>query len=190
MSSLTPSSGFVCSDCGSSYTTSRHLDAHECQWCAGSKRGISKLLGQAKDLWEARKRRRLERKEAPPQEQEQGQGQQVQELEPLAPDQLDFPPHLSPTSTIPLPVRVGVNRGIFALIFSVKQAHSVDSLAQVHILDDQRPLSLRKSSRKRKVPDRYTCHAAADSEWDEEAKLPEPLPPMGAINLCMSPFCL
>ncbi|KAH6891571.1 hypothetical protein BKA70DRAFT_1537922 [Coprinopsis sp. MPI-PUGE-AT-0042] len=58
------STAFVCRDCGASYNNSRHLDAHERERCAGSKRGLSRLLGQAKDAWETRKRRRVERRQA------------------------------------------------------------------------------------------------------------------------------
>ncbi|KAH6872113.1 hypothetical protein BKA70DRAFT_1241263 [Coprinopsis sp. MPI-PUGE-AT-0042] len=52
-------SGYSCRECGSTYSTARHLNSHEKERCVRSKRSLEDLLGQTKALWEARKRRRI-----------------------------------------------------------------------------------------------------------------------------------
>jgi hypothetical protein len=86
-----PPTSFVCQNCGAHYNHPKHLDAHERERCSSSKRGLSKLLGRAKEVWEARKRRRLEQRQATasePRESASGslehQGAGLQDLPPHA----------------------------------------------------------------------------------------------------------
>ncbi|KAH6912317.1 hypothetical protein BKA70DRAFT_1219449 [Coprinopsis sp. MPI-PUGE-AT-0042] len=58
---LPGNSEYVCKGCDARYSTPRHLDAHEKERCYATKRRLSALLGQTKSLWEARKRRRLDK---------------------------------------------------------------------------------------------------------------------------------
>ncbi|KAF5325806.1 hypothetical protein D9611_000607 [Ephemerocybe angulata] len=54
-------SPYRCSACGKEYALPRYLDSHE-RNCTANKRDLSQLLEEANQLWEARKRRRLEEK--------------------------------------------------------------------------------------------------------------------------------
>ncbi|KAH6902737.1 hypothetical protein BKA70DRAFT_1228477 [Coprinopsis sp. MPI-PUGE-AT-0042] len=52
---------FTCGECSTTYSTPRHLDSHQRNRCFSSKRSLTELLGHAKMLWEARKRRKITR---------------------------------------------------------------------------------------------------------------------------------
>ncbi|RXW13768.1 hypothetical protein EST38_g12086 [Candolleomyces aberdarensis] len=56
---LASQKSFPCAGCKKSFATSWTLDHHSRQ-CRGSKRELSDLLAQTKDIWDARKRRRID----------------------------------------------------------------------------------------------------------------------------------
>jgi hypothetical protein len=62
MSLSLSSDDFACKECGTRYSNQRHLNVHEREHCTRSKRGLSTLLDQAKEAWNARKRRKIEQK--------------------------------------------------------------------------------------------------------------------------------
>ncbi|KAH6904929.1 hypothetical protein BKA70DRAFT_1431513 [Coprinopsis sp. MPI-PUGE-AT-0042] len=146
-----PHAAFVCNDCGASYSHPRHLDAHEREHCARSKRSLSKLLGQAKDAWEARKRRRVERRQANSQAGSEQAGRRRE-------------CHSEAHSPEPAPLAEPTTNN--------HQAHVLVNEPPVNA-DLDTPIALRKGIRnKSKVP----CYGEVDEEEDD---LPEPLAPLG-----------
>ncbi|KAH6913103.1 hypothetical protein BKA70DRAFT_1218105 [Coprinopsis sp. MPI-PUGE-AT-0042] len=154
MSFSQSTNAFVCKECNAQYRSARHLDAHERNHCRSAKRGLSRLLGQAKERWQGRKRRRIESMLDLP----QAHPPPTSSSEHDAPtgglveggSEIDDSPHPQATSTPPM---------------------VIDSPP----VDLDAPISQRKSARNRRMPSRYRDDAGLPSDIDDEDVYPEPL---------------
>ncbi|KAH6907234.1 hypothetical protein BKA70DRAFT_1428200 [Coprinopsis sp. MPI-PUGE-AT-0042] len=115
-----------------------------------SKRGFSRLLDQAREVWEARKRRRIEKRQASHAALERG----------------THPPE--PAAVEPL---------IEPIVHGIPPIEDNQELANEQPVEVDQPIAVRKSARNRKLPARYRENAAAEVDAEED-DLPEPLAPL------------
>lgn len=149
-----------CEACGASYSAERYLNHHQRYSCNGSKQDIREVLDTAKDLWEARKRRRTEASAKTC----SSESLQVRDM----------------SNVNSMPVLTLVPRKPSPVIDSENQVAPVHSVALVPLPELEHdlgpPIAHRKPRRERRPPKKL-ADAATEAELDaiEQDILPESL---------------
>ncbi|KAH6876306.1 hypothetical protein BKA70DRAFT_1240255 [Coprinopsis sp. MPI-PUGE-AT-0042] len=152
-------SGYSCRECGSTYSTARHLNSHEKERCVRSKRSLEDLLGQTKSSvggTKAAKDRQLDKPYYPP-----------------APR---YPPPPSAASITNSDRDAKMNH-LMAVEDEPPMAVEGEPLVQAAL--HNAPIAIRRTRRARKLPARFADNADPGSD-NEEDEHPERLLPLDA----------
>ncbi|KAH6909682.1 hypothetical protein BKA70DRAFT_1426099 [Coprinopsis sp. MPI-PUGE-AT-0042] len=145
---LRSTSDCVPKGCGASYTTPRHLDTHEEERCRNRKRELLDLLDLTESLWEARKRRKLDR---------------------------GLDSHLAQHGLSPRVGSENLRATSSSRPSDTQQSTTLEPAAVA--LDDNAPLALRKPMHMKHIPGRYREDLSDDSVYEEDLR-PQPLKPL------------